>query len=168
MGLAVVLVAVMGCGPSFARVGRVGPLELRVEEPVSGLLLERIAADVAAARASFESGTSSEGRWRLGAGEFNSKLDGLVVYVHRAVLLRGHGGGTFVGLWNPGAIDVNCRGDALPHELMHELDYQAGNLLTSQHLGWDEVLDEGMLKLMSRGWLAECPAESHPALGAAW
>lgn len=109
-----------------------------------------VQGDVALARAALESGTAPA-RWRLSLQEFDELLAGVPVFVHDEPAFA-RDGRSWVGRTSVDGIELGSRGDALPHELMHAVDVQRGQLLTAYHSDWDWGFDAQITAQMSGAW----------------
>lgn len=146
--LAFPLLLVSACAkPSGAElVCRALPFDVFAEVPLD---CGAVRFDVATARASLESAPL---RWRLSAEEFDSAFLGMPVIVHASPTFS-RDGRSWVGRFSVAdGVELGSRGDALPHELMHAVDVQRGQLLTGLHPGWDWDFDTAITDRMSGAW----------------
>lgn len=125
----------------------VPPFQIRAE--AGPLDCAAVEADVALVRAALD--TAPE-RWRVAAGDFDSTFRGLDVFVHPDPTFT-RDSRSWVGRFDlVDGVELGSRGDALPHELLHAVDVERGELLTGLHLGWDWEFDDQATGQMSGAW----------------
>lgn len=146
--------ATAGCAPAGGHHAcSVGPLEVLAEQPDQALDCAAVAADVELVRGALE-GSAPE-RWHLEPGAFDVAFAGLPVLVHPEPTF-GRDGRSWVGRFSvTEGVELGSRGDALPHELMHVLDVERGEVLTGLHWGWDWEFDDQVTGQMSGAWTVQ-------------
>lgn len=148
LALLALAVPLAACGPPPWEVAcSAAPFIVRAQHPLDCAAVQ---GDVAMARGALESG-AAPARWRLSLQEFDELLAGVSVFVHEEPTF-GRDGRSWVGRTSVDGIELGSRGDALPHELMHAVDVQRGQLLTGYHSGWDWEFDDQVTTRMSGAW----------------
>jgi hypothetical protein len=141
------VLAVGGCAPPHEPTCQgLTPLEIHAQAQLD---CAAVVADVEIVRTAL---AGAPERWRLQEVDFEGTFRGLRVCVHADPTFT-RDGRSWVGRYDlVDGVELGSRGDALPHELLHALDVQRGQWLTSSHAGWDWTFDDEVTGRMSGTW----------------